>query len=220
MRNASGTPLTGTGACGTTSSLGNTGADGSFNVAGTIELVKTGTISGGTIQPTASGGIYYSGVLNTGVPLNNSSNTLSIASGTPVRQVTCSVSSLSANQTIPMATVNPSMFPGSGSVAAKTPFSIALICDANVGVAVTFVSATGNSGIASVLASGGTATGVGVQLLNASGAPITLGDPLQLTSGTVANPTFNFFAQYWRLGSAPVTSGSVNASTIFTMSYQ
>ncbi|GGC45228.1 hypothetical protein GCM10011400_35450 [Paraburkholderia caffeinilytica] len=87
-------------------------------------------------------------------------------------------------------------------------------------VAVTFSSASGNSGIPSVIASNGTAKGVGVQLLNASRTPISLDTALQLSSGTTGNMSFPFYGQYYRLGGSEVAAGTVNASAIFTMSYQ
>jgi type 1 fimbria pilin len=194
-----------------------TKADGSYDVSGTFELVKTGPISAGTITPTSSTATYFAGILNTGYGLPG---TFTIASGTAVRPVTCSVTSATANQNIPLASFGISSFPRAGAVAGEKPFSIALSCDSGVKVSITFSSATGTSGVASVLGSNGTAAGVGVQLLNASQAPITLDSALQLTSGTTANDSFRFFAQYYRLGESQVTPGTVNASAIFTMSYQ
>ena len=217
MRDSTGKPLVGTGGCSTDSSLGNVGADGTFNVSGTFELVKTGTITGGAF---ASSAAYNTGVLGSGIVLNNGNSYISVASGTPVRAVSCSVTAATANQTIYLARVSPAMLASAGAVTAQTPFSIGLSCSAGVKVAVTFVSASGNSGIASVLASTGTATGVGIQLLDSSRNAITLNTALQLTSGTTGDMTFQFYGQYYRLGAPPVTSGTVNASVIFTMSYQ
>jgi len=57
-------------------------------------------------------------------------------------------------------------------------------------------------------------------LLDSSRNAITLNTALQLTSGTTGDMTFQFYGQYYRLGAPPVTSGTVNASVIFTMSYQ
>jgi type 1 fimbria pilin len=216
MRTASGTPLVGTGSCSTTSSLGNTAVDGSFNLSGTFELVKIASISAGTITTA----IYNTGILNTGVTLNGGANRIGVAIDTTVRPVSCTVTSTTANQTIPLATVSPAMLASAGAVIAKTPFSIDLLCDAGVKVAATFTSASGNSGVASVLASTGTATGIGVQLLDASQTPIVLDTPRQLTSGTTGNMSFPFYGQYYRLGAAPVTAGSVKAQAVFTMSYQ
>ncbi|MBP0592722.1 fimbrial protein [Paraburkholderia sp. LEh10] len=215
MRDSGGNPMVGTGACSTTSSLGNTGADGSFDVSGSVELVKTGAVGSGTMSSI----VYYTGVLNTGFTLNNGANTMTVASA-PIRAVTCSVTAATANQTIPLATVSPAMFPAAGTVAAKTPFSLGLNCQTGVKVSVTFNSTSGTTGVASVLGNLGTATGIGVQLLDSSQAPLVLGNPLVLTSSTTGNMSFPFYVQYYRLGAAPVVSGTVRATAIFTMSYQ
>ncbi|MFM0250160.1 fimbrial protein [Paraburkholderia sediminicola] len=217
MRNSSGTPLIGSGNCATTSSLGKTAADGTFNVSGTFELVKTGSISAGTITPTASTATYNAGVLNTGSGLGGA---LTIASGTEVRPVTCSVTAETANQVIPLDQVKTSALASAGATAGRKPFSIGLSCESGVKVAVTFTSASGSSGIPTVIASNGTATDVGVQLLDVSQTPIILDTALQLTNATTGNASFQFYAQYYRLGAAQVGPGTVNAAAIFTMSYQ
>lgn len=216
MRDANGKPLVGIGSCSTDSQLGTTGSDGSFNVSGTFELVKTGPVTGGNI----TGASYNTGVLNTGYVLNNGSSTMSVANNTAVRGITCSVTAATANQTIPLATVNPNMFPAAGSTAAKTPFSLDLNCQSGIKVAVTFSSTSGSSGVASVLGNSGSATGIGVQLLDSSQAPIILDAALQLTSSTTGNMSFQFYSQYYRLGSAKVVAGTVRATAVFIMSYQ
>ncbi|PQV45549.1 fimbrial protein [Paraburkholderia sp. BL21I4N1] len=214
MRNGQGVALNQSGACGADSSLGSTSSNGSFNVSGTLELVKTGTVTGGTIASAQ----FVSGVLNTGIQLNNGSNRLTVTTGA-IRPVTCSVTADTAAQTVALRPVSASAFPSAGSTAANTPFSIGLTCQTGVSVAVTF-SSTSSSGMPNVIASNGTATGIGVQLLNASRSAIALDSPLQLTSGTTGNTSFQFFAQYYRLGAASVTPGTVNATAIFTMTYQ
>ncbi|WP_168791896.1 fimbrial protein [Paraburkholderia aromaticivorans] len=215
MRNSQGTALNPSGTCSADSSLGNTSSTGSFNVSGTVELVKTGTVTGGTIASAQ----YISGVLNTNVQLNNGSNRLTVTGG-PIRGVSCSVTANTANQTIYLGSVSASAFPTAGSTAATTPFSIGMSCQSGVSVAVTFSSVSGTSGVPTAVASNGTATGVGVQLLNAARTAIVLDSPFPLTSGTTGNMSFQFFARYYRLGAAPVTPGTVNASAIFTMTYQ
>ncbi len=162
---------------------------------------------------------YDSGVLNTNIVLNNGNDKLTLAS-TSVRAVTCSVTAATANQTIPLATVSPAMFPAAGSVAARTPFSLGLSCQAGVSVSVTFSSTSGVSGVDSVLGNAGTAQGIGVQLLDPTQAPLVLGSPLTLTSGTTGNMSFPFYAQYYRLGASPVVPGTVHSTAVFTMSYR
>lgn len=216
MRDGSGKPLIGTGACSTDSSLGTVGATGDFNVAGSFELVKTGPISGGSF----SGVRYDAGVLNTGIALNNGVKSMTIPNGTPVRTVTCSVSSATANQTVTLPTIGTSTLGAAGAVAGKTSFKLDLICQPGVKVAVTFSSTSGNTGVPSVLASTGSAQGVGVQLLDSAQAPLALDSALPLTAGTTGNTSFTFFAQYYRLGAAAVSPGDFHATAIFTMSYQ
>lgn len=215
VRDAQGKPMVGTGTCSTDSSLGNSGSDGAFNVSGTFELVKTGPVSPGSVS-----GTYRSGVLNTGYVLNNGADSLTIASGTAIRSVSCSINPATANQTVFLATVSPTMFGSAGSVAARTPFALALNCQSGVKVSVTFSSASGKASIPSVLASIGTATGIGVQLLDATQTPITLDSSFILTSSSTGNMSFDFYAQYYRLGVAPISPGTVKAMAIFTMSYQ
>lgn len=218
LLDSNGNPLIGTGTCSATSSLGTVGPDGTFNVTGTFQLVKTGPVGSGSI----TGATYNTGVLNTNVPLNGggSASWISVASNTPVRTVTCSVTAATANQTVYLATISPSMLSAAGASAARTPFSLALTCQSGVKVSVTFSSSSGNSGVASVLGNAGTAQGVGVQLLDSTQTPVTLDAPLTLTSSTTGNMSFPFYAQYYRLGAASVVSGSVKATAVFTMSYQ
>ncbi|CAB3656626.1 hypothetical protein LMG24238_01443 [Paraburkholderia sediminicola] len=193
-----------------TSPLGYTAADGSFMVSGSVELVKISSAATGAFNTYLLAQINASSINDSGqVPLTGA-----------VRSVGCSVTSATANQTIPLAAVSPSVLNSAGATAATTPFSIGLNCEAGVKVAVTFSSASGNSGIPSVIASNGTAKGVGVQLLNSSRTPISLDTALQLSSGTTGNMSFQFYGQYYRLGGPTVTAGTVNASAIFTMSYQ
>jgi hypothetical protein len=125
MLNSRGTALIGSGVCGpNTSVFSKVGACGCFTVSGTFELVKTGTIAAGTITPSLSTGTCYSGVYSTGVPRNNGpgASALSIAAGTTVRPVTCSVTSATANQTILIIQASPSAQGSAGAVAARTPF--------------------------------------------------------------------------------------------------
>ncbi|MFM0361418.1 fimbrial protein [Paraburkholderia sediminicola] len=203
------------GTCDISATIGMTAADGSFNFSGTFELVKTGPVTAGTI---GNGAAFKSSV--SGVALNNGSNAIYVSNNPAIRPVSCSVTTATANQTIPMAPVSPSALSSAGAVAGRTPFSIGLNCSSGVKVSVTFSSTSGNSGVASVLASTGTATGTGIQLLDASWTPIALDAARQVSSGTTGDDSFRFYAQYYRLGAAQVTPGTVNATAIFTMSYQ
>lgn len=125
----------------------------------------------------------------------------------------------SSNSTVSMRTVNSSALAITGAVAQKTPFSIALLCQSGVKVNVTFSSAGGSSGVSSVVASTGTATGVGIQLLHATDTPITLDQARTVVNSTSGNAAIPFSAQYYRLGSGAVAR-TVRAQATYTLSYQ
>lgn len=216
MRDSSGRPLVGTGLCSPdTSVVAQTADDGSFSYSTSFELVKTGTVTSGILSNTS----YRTGVYSTGVLLNNGANTVS-ADNTSVTAITCGVAPASVNPFITLASVSPSAFPAVGSAAARTQFSLSLTCQAKVAISVTFSSTSGSTGVAGVLGNTGTATSVGVQLLDAAQKPLPLDAPVLLTASSTTDPSFRFFAQYIRLGSAAVTAGTVHSTAIFTMSYQ
>jgi hypothetical protein len=212
MRNQAGTPLVGTGNCATTSSLGKTSGTGAYNVSGSFELVKTGVVATGAVTATT----YYIGVLDSGVGIPG---TISVSSSTQVRAVTCSISTDSANQSVPLNPVTVNALASVGATAGLTSFHLDLSCVAGVKVNMTLQSVAADSGVNSVLASTGTSSGVGVQILDATYTAFTLNEIHKLIDSTTGNATINFFAQYYRLSSV-LKPGSVKAQGIITMSYQ
>jgi type 1 fimbria pilin len=216
MRNSSGTPLDNSDGCQALGTLGMTDGAGNFDMTGTFELVKTGTVSTGTLSSANS---YKTGVLSTGVVLNNGTSYLYIPDGTAVRAVTCTVTAATASQTVSMRTANSAALSTTGAVAGKTPFAINLTCQSGVKVNVSFSSVSGSSGVASVVGSTGTATGIGIQLLDASDTPIVLDQSHTVVNSTSGSTTVPFSAQYYRLGSG-VATGTVRAAATYTMSYQ
>lgn len=216
MRNSAGTPLDNSDGCQALGTLGMTDATGHFDLTGTFELVKTGSISTGTLSSANS---YKTGVMNTGVVLNNGTSYLFISDSPAVKAVTCSVTAATANQTVSMRTANSSTLATTGAVTGKTPFSIGLTCQSGVKVNVTFSSPAGTSGVDSVVPSTGTATGVGIQLLDATNNPISLDQMRTVVNSTAGTTSVPFFAQYYRLATGDVT-GTVRAAAVYTMSYQ
>jgi type 1 fimbria pilin len=215
MRNSGGVPLVGTSNCSTSSSLGKTDSTGKFDVSGTFELVKTGTVSVGTIGAAS----YNTGVLDSGVTLNGGQNTISVRSSTPFRVVTCSVLRGSENQTIRLPTVRIESLATPGQTTGETPFQIKMSCAPGVKVNITLQSVSGDSGVSSVLGSTGTSSGVGIQVLDATHAAIVLNEIRNVIDTTTGDATIYFYAQYYRLAAA-IKAGPVNAAAIYTMSYQ
>lgn len=215
MRDQNGAPLVGTGQCASTSSLGKVGSTGKFDVGASLELVKTGAIAPGPIGAAT----YYGGILNTGIALNDNVGNISVLSTVPFRDVTCSVAVGSANQTVALPTVTVHSLANAGQTAGITPFQIKMTCAAGVRVNMTLESASGDSGMNSVLASTGASSGVGIQVLDATHKAIVLNEIRQLIDSTTGDTTIAFFAQYYRLASA-LKPGPVTAAAIYTMSYQ
>jgi type 1 fimbria pilin len=149
------------------------------------------------------------------------------ASGT-IRQQSCSVQNSAQAITLPTVTAR-SLDSGAGTAAGSQPFSVDLSCAAGAQVSITFTDATNPSNTSSVLslASGSTATGVGIELRRASDVKISYG-PDSAAPGTT---------NQWLVGAAPngalsiplsaryvrttgtLAAGSVKALATFTMSY-
>jgi type 1 fimbria pilin len=149
------------------------------------------------------------------------------ASGT-IRQQSCSVQNSAQAITLPTVTTR-SLDSGAGTVAGSQPFSVDLSCAAGAQVSITLTDATNPSNTSSVLslASGSTATGVGIELRRANDMKISYG-PDSAAPGTT---------NQWLVGAAPngalgiplsaryvrttgtLAAGSVKALATFTMSY-
>jgi type 1 fimbria pilin len=215
MRNQAGVPLEGTGNCAVTSSLGKTDGAGKFDVSGTFELVKTGTVAAGPISAAS----YNTGVLNSGLTLNAGANVISVSDATQFRTVTCSVLSGTENQTVFLPTVNVSSLTTAGQTAGQTPFQIKMSCAPGIKVNISLQSVAGDSGVSTVLASTGSSSGVGVQVLDANRTAIAMSEIHNVINSTTGDTTIYFYAQYYRLAST-LKPGPVNAAAVYTMSYQ
>jgi type 1 fimbria pilin len=142
-------------------------------------------------------------------------------------RATCSVNQTSVAVTLP--TANTRSFASVGDVAAPQSFSLSLACSTGATVMITLTDGTNpaNRSTALQLTAGSTAQGVGVQVLNSTGAPVafgpdspTPGNTNQWTIGASPNGTLQvpLTARYVRTGN--VSAGSVKALATFTMSYQ
>lgn len=115
-------------------------------------------------------------------------------------------------------------FTGSGSTAATTRFDIQLKdCPETItSAAITFGGTpdTNNADVLALTTGTGAASGVGVQLLDSSSAPLSLytaSAEYTLTSGTATND-LQFGARYIQTG-ASVVAGQANAVSTFTVVY-
>jgi type 1 fimbria pilin len=207
-----GTPITNT-----------TAFSGSFTF--TYQLVKTAA------QVTTGGALNIPQLftlVSHNIPANITSATQATISvnNTSIVATTCTVTTPSVNVALP--SVNASALSPVGTTSGNTGLSIGLSCQAgaNVYVTLTDASSPGNTTSNLTLASGSTATGVSLRVLNSSGAPVSYGpdsavagNPNQWLVGASASTTrIPLTAQYISTGT--VGPGTVKGIATFTMSYQ
>ena len=134
------------------------------------------------------------------------------------------VNGLSSPLDVSLGKVAKSAFTGTGSTAATTRFDISLKnCPETVtGASITFGGTpdSGNNDVLAVTSGTGTATGVGIQLLDKSETPLSLysaSASYALQSGTTVND-LQFGARYIQTN-ATISAGLANAVSTFTVVY-
>lgn len=195
----------------------------------TTQFVATAPLAVGNLTLTSVPklGVSYQTSVQPGNSWGQTPVYVGTASGT-IRQQSCSVQNSAQAITLPTVTTR-SLDSGAGTVAGSQPFSVDLSCAAGAQVSITFTDATNPSNTSSVLslASGSTATGVGIELRRANDMKISYG-PDSAAPGTT---------NQWLVGAAPngalgiplsaryvrttgtLAAGSVKALATFTMSY-
>ncbi|MDQ0142537.1 fimbrial protein [Cupriavidus necator] len=231
LRNAAGQPMTNASGiwCDTRSAnLGYLNADLTYSVSVTIEFVKTGPISAGSLDPaqTRFGFGVYNGSLDGALGgTGNATNYIGFSGTIATREIACNVLS-PATVSLPAISARTLAMQGAGG---NTPFAIQLTCNNAAIVGMTLDGAAGTpvmSAPAGILGlsnagSAGAASGAGVQIINASGtAPVPLQVRNAMGSIQANTPaTYRFGARYASLGGS-LSPGSVTSSMVFTLDYQ
>ncbi|EOV9015133.1 fimbrial protein [Cronobacter muytjensii] len=134
------------------------------------------------------------------------------------------VNSLSSPLQVDLGKISKTVFSGVGSTATPTSFALQLKnCPAAVTAAsVTFggSASTDNDKVLALSSGTGVASGVGIQLLDASGSPLdlyTASSEYTLKSGTETND-LAFGARYIQTA-ATVTAGKADSTSTFTVTY-
>lgn len=188
---------------------------GQFSVSSALYLVATGTIAPGAQVSAGQLGQWFAGSLDA----ENFTLTNTVRFVLPA----CSINT--SPQTVTLPTVAAKEFGGTGSTAGTTAFSIALSCQAGgqtqEALSITFTAAGTASGITGVLTpTSGTATGVGVRLLQSDyKTAVTFGTAI--AEGNTPSGTLNlpFVAQYYQTA-ATIKAGTLTASATFNLTYQ
>ncbi|WP_186277445.1 fimbrial protein [Hafnia alvei] len=143
-------------------------------------------------------------------------------SGGAIRQASCQVST--PNIIVPMGTLQRADLSGLGATTGRKDFSIGLDCNAQTKVNLTInaaaaLTATGLTGVLAGSEDGGSAVGVGIQILF-NQAPVTFGTPLEVGTTTEDGPfSIPLQAQFYQT-KALIKSGALNATANFTLIYQ
>lgn len=179
----------------------------------TLQLVKTGAVANGAQLPAGTIARWlYEQVFGT-ASLQN------FVLGGAVRFTTaaCQVNTSAIAVTLP--TISSASLPAVDSTAGNTSFRIGLNCGSGATLKVSFSTTAPVAGKTGVIASGGgaTAAGVGVQIVDSASNPVVFGTAAPV--GVTPNGTMNleYRARYYRTGT--VTTGTVNATASFTLSY-
>lgn len=139
----------------------------------------------------------------------------------------CAVDAGSVDHTVQMGQVRSAKLATAGSTSSAVGFNIQLNdCDtsvatkASVAFSGTAIDSTNNTVLALQSSAAGSATNVGVQILDNKGTPLAL-DGATFSSATVLNDGTNvlpFQARYFATGAA--TAGNANADATFKVQYE
>ncbi|MFC0398164.1 fimbrial protein [Paraburkholderia rhizosphaerae] len=194
------------------SAKGNGG--GSTTMPNAFQLIKTGPIAAGATVPGGAVAVLKYGTLAV--------TTMSLANPISVGQASCAT----PNVTATLGTHNLSELAAVGSTTSSTKFSIALNnCPSGINTIkyqidpTTTLLDSANSVVA--LDSGSTASGAGVQLLDAAGKAVPLSKQIAFTDfvpGAAGSYTLPLSARYYRTGAT--RAGTANSSMTFTINYQ
>ncbi|MDG6093549.1 fimbrial protein [Acetobacter sp. AN02] len=174
-----------------------------------ITLLKTGRIAdNAVIKSGPLGDVMMDDVIYEHVYLNNDVTIVDPA---------CTVSTTSITVNLP--SVDASLMLATGSITGSTGFQINLSCSAGAPIMIRFDSNGVDSGIAGVLLPvSGSATGVGIQMTDDGGNPVTLGDYAPAGTTTDGTVSLNYSARYYRTGK--ITPGGLSSSATFTITYE
>ncbi len=197
----------------------NNGGNGSISNTFTAQLIKTGTVTTGTLNAITLMRFYwyeYGRSASSG-PM---SGTLLMNSST-VRPPTCTINSGSTNFSVALPTITTrALGTTNGTTAGRTRFNINLTCDAGARPSIMMDSTRAHNTIAGVIRppnGGSWAAGVAVQVLDGNFNPVEFEAETALGTASAGQWQLPYYAQYYR--TAAPGPGQVRAVMEFTMTY-
>ena len=187
-----------------------------------VELIKTAAVTGN--GPLAAG--TYTRYYVDGDNFTILTTTLS-GNGITIVTPSCTVDTGSRNISVQFGQVPHNAFTGKGSTAGNRGFNIQLNCSAGQNAQNTVylrMDATrdpsNEPGVLKLTsANSGTATGVGIQILNGQSAPVTFGEDALVGPSKDGAYVLPYTARYYQTGST-VTAGKANGTATFTLDYK
>lgn len=139
----------------------------------------------------------------------------------------CQVAVGSRNQTVNLGQEFRNRFRGVGSATASKDFQVVVNCQASPNGIENMVSltmdatpdASSTPGVLGIDTGTGTATGVGIQVLDSEGQPVAFGQPRQLGQSKDGDYVVPFKARYYQVAGA-VGGGQANGRATVTLSYK
>jgi type 1 fimbria pilin len=186
--------------------------DSQFSVGTTLQLIQTGPIANGSVLPAGTFANWQWGSI---VPeyfvLSNSITFVASA---------CTVNTAAITVTLP--TIGATALPSKDTTTGSTPFNIQLTCPSGSTsqLSIMFTASSGlAAGYTNVLKSTGTATGVGVELLDGNSNSVVFNNTTVVGATPSGALSIPYTARYHAILNA-VTAGSVAAKATFTLTYQ
>jgi type 1 fimbria pilin len=233
VNGASQTLITSTGGGYTSGTLGAPGNGALPGIQANL-LVTGQVVSGFSLSGLPSVSVTFTPTGSCGWSTGLTNTLQTSASNSAVVPITCTVTTPSVSVNLPAVSLN--ALTAVGKTGGDTRFPIGLTCasGANVYITLSDVTTPANTSSLLTLASGSTAQGVKLRILNGAG-PVDFG-PDSPTAGTThqwflgSSSSINsvpLTVQYYRddtdptgAGPATLSAGSVHAQATFTMSYQ
>jgi len=188
-----------------------------FSVTTALQLIKTGPIANGARLNGATLAKWLYERSNSGATASTQNYVLGNA--VTFVQPACRVNTTSVAVALP--TVPATSLPAVDTTSGTTPFKINLTCSSGSTLNIMFDSTSAVTGKTGVIASAtgtGRATGVGVQLVNASYQPVVFKDEAEVGATPQGTLDLNYYARYYRTGTA-MNPGTISATATFTLSY-
>ncbi|SFM97204.1 fimbrial protein [Variovorax sp. OV329] len=186
-----------------------------------IELVKT--------EAATASGVLAQGLYAQIAGDGDGSPAVSISvpgNGVTIVSPTCAVDAGSKSLNVPLGQVPLNAFNGAGSTAGERGFNIKLNCVAGLNAQSTVQmqldgirSASNQAGVVNLSPDAGAATGVGIQLRDASNNAVQFGVPVAVGPAADLSYSVAYTARYYQTGPR-VTAGPANGTATFTLSYK